>query len=124
MNASDQIDGLIVKLTDWRGQTLADIRKIIHEANPEMVEERKWMGTPVWSHRGIVCLADAFKDKVKVTFHNGASLADPDGLFNNGLGSNKWRSTDFFEGDQIMERQLKDLVRSTIAFNLTKKTVK
>ncbi|MDO8716571.1 MAG: DUF1801 domain-containing protein, partial [Dehalococcoidales bacterium] len=85
MNASDFIDDLIAKLTDWRGTTLASIRRVIREADPEITEECKWMGSPVWSHDGIVCLAIACKDKVKLTFPEGASLPDPDKLFNNGL---------------------------------------
>ena len=85
MNESELIDDLIANLTDWRGTTLAHIRRIIHDADPEIVEEWKWRGTPVWSHDGIVCLAKAFKDKVKLTFYPGAHLADPDKLFNNGL---------------------------------------
>ena len=94
MNASDLIDDLIAKLTDWRGVTFTNIRKIIRGADPEIVEEWKWMGTPVWSHDGIVCIANAFKDKVKLTFYEGASLPDPDKLFNNGLeGKNGELST-------------------------------
>lgn len=81
MGASERIDNLVAELTDWRGKMFADIRRIIHEADPEIVEEWKWMGTPVWSHGGIVCIANAFKDKVKLTFDEGASVADPDKLY-------------------------------------------
>jgi len=84
-NASELIDELIANLTDWRGETFADVRRIVRDADPEIIEEWKWMGTPVWSCGGIVCIANAFKGKVKVTFYSGASLADPDKLFNNGL---------------------------------------
>jgi hypothetical protein len=86
--ASKLIDNLVAGLTDWRGKTLADIRKIIHEADPEIVEEWKWMGAPVWSHDGIVCVGNAFKDKVKLTFYEGANIPDPDKLYNNGLEGN------------------------------------
>jgi hypothetical protein len=128
MAASEQIDNLIAELTDWRGRTLADIRRIIHEADPEIVEEWKWRGAPVWSHAGIVCVAGAFKDKVKVTFQEGAHVADPDKVFNNGLEGNKWRSIDVFEGDSIREAELRNLIRSAVEYNLgkakTKKTAK
>ena len=128
LKASDEpnehIDKLIAELTDWRGKTFADIRRIILEADPEIVEEWKWMGTPVWSHGGIVCIANAFKDKVKLTFYEGASIADPDKLYNNGLEGKKWRTIDYFKDDKIKERELKDLVRSAVAHNLAKKSVK
>ena len=117
MNASGQIDALIAGLTDWRGQMLANLRRIIREADPEIVEEWKWMGTPVFSDHGIVCIANAFKDKVKVTFNDGASLPDPDKLFNNGLDGKKWRTIDLFEGDQVDESSFKVLVRAGVDFN-------
>jgi len=120
MNASELIDDLIAKLTDWRGTTFANIRKIIHDADPEIVEEWKWMGTPAWSHDGSVCLANAFKDKVKLTFFEGASLPDPDKLFNNGLEGKKWRTIDFYENDKINEKALRILVRSAVAHNQAK----
>ena len=101
MNATKLIDDLIAKLPDWRGKTFAELRKIIRDADPKIIEEWKWMGTPVWSHDGIICIANAHKDKVKVTFHNGASLPDPDRFFNNGLAGNKWRSIDLYQGDKI-----------------------
>src|SRR5664280_2439868 len=117
MNASELIDDLIANLTDWRGITFASIRRIIHEADPDVVEEWKWMGTPVWSHDGIVCNANAFKDKVKLTFSQGASLADPDKLFNNGLAGKQWRTIDIHEGDTINEASLKALIREAIQYN-------
>jgi hypothetical protein len=120
MNASELIDDLIAKLPDWRGETFARIRKIIREADPEIVEEWKWMGTPVWSHNGIVCLANAFKDKVKLTFSEGASLADPDKLFNNELEGKKWRSIDYYKDDKVRERELTSLVRAAVAHNVAK----
>ncbi len=124
MKPSGQIDQLIAGLDDWRGKTFADIRRIILEADPEIVEEWKWMGTPVWSHGGIVCIANAFKDKVKLTFYEGASIADPDKLYNNGLEGKKWRTIDYFKDDKIKERELNDLVRSAVAHNLAKKSTK
>ena len=124
MKPNEHIDKLIAELTDWRGKTFADIRRIILEADPGIVEEWKWMGTPVWSHGGIVCIANAFKDKVKLTFYEGASIADPDKLYNNGLEGKKWRTIDYFKDDKIKERELKDLVRSAVAHNLAKKSTK
>ncbi|WP_306849530.1 DUF1801 domain-containing protein [Cupriavidus necator] len=117
MNPSEQIDQLIAGLTDWRGQTLASLRKAILAADPGIVEEWKWMGSPVWSRDGMIAVANAHKGKVKVTFTNGASLPDPDQLFNAGLGGNKWRAIDLAEGDKIDVRALKTLVRAAIAFN-------
>jgi hypothetical protein len=120
MHASALIDELISKLADWRGETLADIRRIIRDVDPGITEEWKWMGTPVWSHDGIVCIANAFKDKVKLTFYEGASLADPDKLFNNGLQGKKWRTVDFYKGDKIDEKSLANLVRSAVNHNHNK----
>lgn len=120
MNASEQIDGLISELPDWRGKMLANLRKIIREADPEIVEEWKWMGSPVFSGHGIVCVVNAHKDKVKLTFNQGAALPDPDKLFNNGLGGGKWRSIDVREGDKIDERALQTLVRAAVDFNRIK----
>jgi hypothetical protein len=120
MNASDLIDDYIAKLTDWRGKTLSNIRKIIHDADPDVVEEWKWMGSPVWSHDGIICVANAFKDKLKLTFYEGASLPDTNKLFNNGLEGKKWRSIDVFKDDKIDEISLKNLVSSAVAFNQAK----
>ncbi len=124
MKPSEQIDQLIAGLNDWRGKMLANLRKIIHDADPEIIEEWKWMGTPVWSHVGIVCIANAFKDKVKLTFYEGASIADPDKLYNNGLKGKKWRTIDYFKDDKIKERELADLVRSAVVHNLAKKSTK
>jgi hypothetical protein len=120
MNASDLIDGLIANLTDWRGTTFANIRRIIREADPDIVEEWKWMGTPVWSHDGIICNANAFKDKVKLTFSQGASLADPDNLFNNGLTGKQWRAIDIYKDDRINERSLEALVQDAVRYNHSK----
>jgi hypothetical protein len=120
MNPSERIDQLIAKLTDWRGKTLAGIRKTILEADREIIEEWKWMGSPVWSRHGIIAVGNAHKDKVKLTFSHGASLPDPDKLFNAGLGGNAWRAIDFLEGDTINELALKNLVRAAIEYNQIK----
>jgi hypothetical protein len=119
-NASDLIDELIAKTPDWRGETLAKIRKIIHDADPEIIEEWKWMGTPVFSHGGIVCVANIHKDKVKLTFNDGASLADPKKLFNARLEGNKWRAIDVYVGDNLNESALKALIRFAVDYNLAK----
>jgi hypothetical protein len=119
-SASAKIDQLIAKLTDFRGKTLASIRKTILEAEPEIIEEWKWMGSPVWSRDGIIAVATALKDKVKLTFAHGANLADPEKLFNAGLGGNQWRAIDLFEGDKINERALKNLIRAGVDFNQIK----
>jgi hypothetical protein len=120
MNPSERIDQLIAGLTDWRGKTLAGVRKSVLDADREIIEEWKWMGSPVWSCDGMIAVANAHKDKVKVTFANGASLPDPDKLFNAGLGGNKWRAIDLVDGDKINERALKDLVRAAIDYNQSK----
>ena len=120
MNPSERIDELIAGLTDWRGKTLAGIRKNILEADREIIEEWKWMGSPVWSRDGMIAVANAHKDKVKVTFSNGASLPDPEKLFNNGLGGNRWRAIDLLERDKVNERALKNLVRAAIDYNQSK----
>jgi hypothetical protein len=99
MNASERIDQLIAGLTDWRGKTLASVHKTILEADREIIEEWKWMGSPVWSHDGMIAVGNVHKDKVKLTFSHGASLPDPDKRFNAGLGGNMWRAIDFFEDD-------------------------
>lgn len=117
MNASECIDQLIAGLTDWRGKTLAGIRKSFLEADREIIEEWKWMGSPVWSRDGILAVANAHKGKVKVTFYRGASLPDPDKLFNAGLDGKMWRAIDLFEGDQLDERALKNLVRAAVDCN-------
>ena len=120
MTPSEQIDQLIAGLTDWRGKTLASVRKTFLEADPEIIEEWKWMGSPVWSRDGIVAIGNAHKDKVKLTFSHGASLPDPDKLFNNGFGGKVWRAIDLFEGDKIDESALKELVRAAIEYNKAK----
>jgi hypothetical protein len=120
MNPSERIDELIAELRDWRGKTLASIRKIILEADRNIIEEWKWMGSPVWSRDGIIAVANAHKDKVKLTFSNGASLSDPDRLFNAGLEGNKWRAIDLFEGDKINKPALKNLVRAAAHYNQIK----
>ena len=125
MTPSDQIDQLIAKLRDWRGKTLASIRKTILAADPEISEEWKWMGSPVWSRHGMIAVANAHKEKVKLTFSHGASLKDPDKLFNAGLEGNQRRAIDFFEGDKVNGRALKNLVRAAVDYNqlkLKKKT--
>ena len=120
MNPSERIDQLIAGLTDWRGTTLASIRKIILEADREIIEEWKWMGSPVWSHDGIIAVGNAHKDKVKLTFSHGASLPDPDKIFNAGLGGNAWRAIDLFEGNKINARALTNLVRAAVDYNQIK----
>jgi hypothetical protein len=120
MNPSERIDQRIAELTDWRGKALASIRRIILEADREIIEEWKWMGSPVWSHQGMIAVANAHKDKVKLTFSHGASLLDPDQLFNAGLEGNAWRAIDFFEGDKINECALKNLVRAAVDYNHVK----
>ncbi|MFM0303782.1 DUF1801 domain-containing protein [Paraburkholderia sediminicola] len=117
MNPSERIDQLIAEITDWRGKTFASVRKSILEADPEIIEEWKWMGSPVWSRDGMIAVANAHKGKVKLTFAHGASLADPDKLFNAGLEGNARRAIDFFEGDKVNERALKNLVRAAIDYN-------
>jgi len=102
---------------DWRGARLAEIRTLIHEVDPEVVEEWKWMGTPVWSHEGMYALANPHKGKVKLTFFHGAELPDPKKLFNAGLEGNTWRAIDFREGDKIDETALKALLRAAVAYN-------
>jgi len=120
MNPSERIDQLIAGITDWRGKTFANIRKCILEADPEIIEEWKWMGSPVWSRDGIIAVANAHKGKVKLTFMHGAKLADPDKLFNAGLEGNARRAIDFFEGDKINEGTLKNLIRAAVAYNQSK----
>jgi hypothetical protein len=120
VNPSERIDQLIAGLTDWRGKTLARVRKSILEADREIVEEWKWMGSPVWFRDGMIAVGNAHKDKVKLTFYNGASLPDPDKLFNADLAGGKWRAIDFFEGDKVDERALTKLVRAAVDFNLEK----
>lgn len=120
MTASNRIDELIAGLTDWRGRTFANVRKAIRAADPDIVEEWKWMGSPVWSRDGMIAVANAHKGKVKLTFMHGAKLADPDKLFNAGLEGNARRAIDWLEGDKVKVRALTALVRTAIAFNQTK----
>jgi hypothetical protein len=117
-SASARIDGRIEELGDWRGKTLARVRAIVHAADPEIVEEWKWMGTPVWSHAGIVCTGETYKAVVKMTFARGAALKDPSGLFNSSLDGNVRRAIDIREGDAIDVRALKTLIRAAVALNL------
>jgi hypothetical protein len=126
-SASAFIDEKIKELGDWRGKTLAKVREIVHEADPEIVEEWKWVkptspGTPVWSHRGIVCTGETYKNVVKMTFAKGAALKDPLGLFNSSLEGNVRRAIDIHEGDKVDEAALKDLIRAAVALNLKGKS--
>lgn len=116
-SASAQIDQKIRELDDWRGQALARIRKIIQQALPDVVEEIKWRGVPVWSHGGIICTGETYKSAVKMTFAKGAKLEDPSGLFNSSLEGNTRRAIDIHEGDKIDEKALKALVRAAAALN-------
>ena len=120
--ASEWIDERIEELGDWRGQTLARVRKLIHDADPEIVEEWKWMGTPIFSHDGIVCTGETYKSVVKMTFAKGASLDDPSGLFNSSLDGNVRRAIDIHEGEAIDEKALKALIRSAVALNVEGKS--
>ncbi len=117
-SAAACIDARINELGDWRGKMLAKVRAIVHEADPEIVEEWKWMGTPVWSHGGIVCTGETYKNVVKMTFAKGAALKDPAGLFNSSLDGNVRRAIDIHEGDQVNETALKGLIRAAVALNL------
>ena len=121
-SAAAFIDAKIKELADWRGEMLAHVRKIIHEADPEIVEEVKWRGTPVWSHGGIVCTGETYKSVVKLTFAKGAALGDPAGLFNSSLEGNVRRAIDIREGEQVNAAALKDLVRAAVALNVGKKS--
>ena len=120
MNASEQIDQLIAGIEDWRGETFAALRKAVLAADPDIVEEWKWMGSPVWSCDGMIAVANAHKGKVKLTFAHGAKLEDPDKLFNAGLEGNARRAIDFLEGDTVDAETLGRLVQAAIAFNRTK----
>jgi hypothetical protein len=114
---SQLIDGRIQELGDWRGEVLARIRKVIQQADPDVVEEWKWRGVPVWYHDGMICTGETHKSVVKMTFAKGAALKDPAGLFNASLGGNTRRAIDFHEGDKIDEKALKALIREAIALN-------
>ncbi|MFP2895940.1 DUF1801 domain-containing protein [Corallococcus sp. 4LFB] len=115
--ASRLIDQRILDLGDWRGETLARMRALILEADPEMIEEWKWMGTPVWSHHGIVCTGESYKKAVKLTFMKGASVPDPKGLFNSSLEGNTRRAIDIHEGEKVDARAFKALVKAAVALN-------
>ena len=124
MKKSNVIDAKISQLDDWRGELLSRIRTLIKQADPEMIEERKWrkpsngmVGVPVWSHNGIVCTGETYKNAVKMTFAQGASLKDPSGLFNSSLDGNTRRAIDFHEGDKINERALKALIKAAVKLN-------
>jgi len=125
-SASALIDARIAKLGDWRGQTFAQLRKLIHEADPGIVETVKWakasnpLGVPVWEHDGIVCTGETYKDKVKLTFARGAALPDPSRVFNSSLDGNVRRAIDFFEGDTIDAKAFKALIRAAVAANAAK----
>ncbi|SNY41664.1 hypothetical protein SAMN05660659_04526 [Pseudomonas sp. LAMO17WK12:I6] len=119
-DASALIDARIAELADWRGAILGEIRKVIHQADPKVVEEWKWRGVPVWSRGGIICTGETYKTAVKMTFAKGAALADPAGLFNASLEGNTRRAIDFHEGDTIDEQALQALIREAIALNLSK----
>ena len=126
-SASALIDKKIKQLGDWRGKTLAKVREIIHEADPEIIEEWKWVkptnpGTPVWSHGGIVCTGETYKNVVKMTFPKGAALKDPSGLFNASLEGNARRAIDIHEGDKVDDAALKDLIGAAVALNLKGKS--
>ena len=114
------IDARIEELGDWRGETLARVRNLIKQADPDVVEEWKWRGVPVWSHAGIICTGETYKNAVKMTFARGASLEDPSRLFNASLEGNTRRAIDFHEGDEIDEKALKALIRAAVALNKTK----
>jgi hypothetical protein len=114
------IDARIKELDDWRGKTLSDVRVLIKQADAEVVEEWKWRGVPVWSHDGLICTGETYKSVVKLTFAKGASLKDPSGLFNASLEGNVRRAIDFFEGDRINERALKNLIRAAVDCNQIK----
>jgi hypothetical protein len=123
-SASALIDDRIRELGDWRGKTLAKVRDIIFEADPEIVEEWKWMGTPVWSHGGIVCTGETYKNVVKMTFAKGAALKDPSGLFNSSLDGNVRRAIDIHEGEKMDGAALKNLIRAAVALNAKSKSLR
>jgi len=121
-SASELISKRIAELKDWRGKTLARMRKLIKQADPEVVEEWKWMGTPIWSHDGIICTGESYKHHVKLTFAKGASLEDPDRLFNSSLEGNVRRAIDIHEGEDVDESAFKTLVRRAVALNSSVKS--
>ena len=117
---SDLIDARIEDLGDWRGEMLSRLRAVIKQADPDVVEEWKWRGTPCWSHNGLICTGETYKKVVKMTFAKGASLKDPSGLFNSSLDGNVRRAIDFQEGDKVNEKALNTLIRAAIALNMSK----
>ena len=119
-SAAELIDARIAELADWRGATLARVRKLIKQAVPEIIEEWKWRGVPVWSHAGIICTGETYKNVVKMTFAKGAALDDPSGLFNSSLEGNTRRAIDLHEGDKIDEKALQALIRAAVALNKSK----
>jgi len=121
-SASALIDERIEELGDWRAKTLAKVRELIREADPQIVEEWKWRGVPVWSHGGIVCTGETYKNHVKMTFPKGALLEDPSGLFNASLEGNTWRAIDIREADKVDEASLNDLIRAAVTLNLKGKS--
>jgi hypothetical protein len=121
---SQSIDKIIALHPDWRGETMAEVRRVIRETVPDVTEELKWMGTPTWSHNGILCICNPFKEFVKVTFINGAQLEDTDGVFNAELEGNKWRAIKLFEGDKLNARGLKKLLLAAVALNAEKPKAK
>ena len=123
-SASELISQRIAELDDWRGETLARMRRLITEADPEVVEEWKWMGTPIWSHDGIICTGESYKKVVKLTFARGASLQDPAGLFNSSLEGNVRRAIDIAEGEVVDEAAFKALIREAVALNESKPSKK
>jgi hypothetical protein len=124
LSAADHISKKIAELGNWRGETLERMRQLIKEADPEVLEEWKWMGTPIWSHDGIICTGESYKDKVKLTFAKGASLQDPTNLFNSSLEGNTRRAIDIFEGEVVDADAFKALIRQAIAFNSAGKAKK
>jgi hypothetical protein len=122
-SASQLIDARIKELGDWRGETLARVRILIKQADPDVVEEWKWRGVPVWSHAGIICTGETYKNVVKMTFAKGASLDDPSRLFNSSLEGNTRRAIDFHEGDAIDEKALKALIRAAVALNTSARAI-
>jgi len=120
VNPSELIDAKIRELDDWRGEMLSRLRALVKQADPDVVEEWKWRGTPVWSHDGIICTGETYKSVVKMTFAKGASLQDPSGLFNSSLEGNVRRAIDFREGDTVDEEALEALVRSAVALNTSR----
>ncbi|MBE7216914.1 MAG: DUF1801 domain-containing protein [Caulobacteraceae bacterium] len=124
MTAAEEIDRLVAGLTDWRGETLAQVRAAIRATDPAIVETWKWMGSPVWERDGIICVGNAHKEKVKLTFAEGAQLPDPDGLFNAGLDGGKWRAIDLAEGEAVRAPELQAMVRAAIAFNQAKQATR